>query len=226
MTVDALIRSALRLNNTYDANSSPQPEEMADALTALNAMLLWLSSQRWGIHAEVKESFTLTIGTAAYTIGTGGDLDTARPFRILRAYLRDDGNDYPLNVVANQDYAGIFDKSFSGISAELNYNPTFPLGTVTLHPVPDKAYTLHLESWKPLAEYATTDADINLPPEYQEPLIFLLAARLSGEYGQTNNGLYAVAQQRMKELKQLHAQPVPRFVHPFAGRAFDIRRGF
>lgn len=226
MKVDKLIRASLKLVGAIESNGNPEPEEQQDALDALNQTLNWLSSQRLGVHRLIKESFTLVPGTGTYTYGATGDFDSARPVRIVSAYVRDSDYDYPVDVRADADLAEVGDKSFQGMPEMLALNGTYPLATVSLFPVPDQAYALHVDAWKPLPQLTDVEAELNLPPEYETPLVYLLAARLSTEYKGTDPGLFQLADKYLKDLKRLHAQPVPQVrTDPFSGKRFDILRG-
>lgn len=226
MKVDKLIRVSLKLVGAIESNGNPEPEEQQDALDALNQTLNWLSSQRLGVHSLIKESFTLVPGAGTYTYGATGDFDSARPVRIVSAYVRDSDYDYPVEVRADGDLAEVGDKSFQGMPEMLVLNGTYPLATVSLFPVPDQDYALHVEAWKPLPQFTDVEAELNLPPEYETPLVYLLAARLSTEYKGTDPGLFQLADKYLKDLKRLHAQPVPQVrTDPFSGKRFDILRG-
>lgn len=233
MTVNTLIRSALRLIGAYDTNGNPTPNQIADALHALNLLLYSLATDRNGIYTVTTESFTLTAGDGDYTTA---ELSTSRPIRILKAWIRDNALDYCVDMIAAADYAQIADKTTTGRPEEMYFNPSYPAAAISLYPVPDSAYTLYWQAWKPLAQYASADDDLNLPPEYERALRYALAADLAleygsmdadlaPEYGSMDANLYAIAQQEIAKLKKLHTQPVPRIsTDPFnRGRGYSIR---
>lgn len=222
MTVNTLIRSALRLIGAYDPNGSPTPNQISDALHALNLLLYSLATDRNGVYTVTTESFTLTAGDGEYTTS---DLSTTRPVRVLKAWIRDSSLDYCVDIISAGDYAQIADKTTTGRPEEMYFNPSYPAAAISLYPVPDSAYTLYWQAWKPLAQYTSADDDLNLPPEYERALRYALAADLSPEYGGSDQGLYAVAQQEITKLKKLHSQPVPRIsTDPFnRGRGYNIR---
>lgn len=222
MTVNDLIRSALRLLGAYDINGSPTSNQIRDALHALNLLLYSLATDRNGIYSITSESFTLTAGDDDYTTT---ELSTTRPIRVLKAWTRDGDFDEPVEIVSAQDYAGITDKATAGRPQYLYYNPSYPAASITLWPVPDAAYELHWQAWKPLAQYTSAEDTLNLPPEYERALRYALASDLAPEYGGLDQGLYAIAQGEIAKLKKLHTQPVPRIdSDPFSGRQrYNIR---
>ena len=96
-TIAEIIEAAQRLCGIRDTTDTTRLNE---GLKAFNIMLT--SWEEILQYAPVEESaHTLTVGTQSYTIGTGGDIDTARPTNIVSAFIRDSsGNDYSLNIIS------------------------------------------------------------------------------------------------------------------------------
>lgn len=159
--------------------SAPTATEQANALEALNNMI-----SLWGAEFltpyVVREYFALTIGTASYTIGSGGAFDTVRPMQIANAYLRDsDGYDYDLDVMSAKDYNLISLKTTDGRPTELYYVPAYPLAKIIFNYEPDEAYTAYFEFQKNFTELAALSTTVTLPDEYKEALVLNLAVALA-----------------------------------------------
>jgi hypothetical protein len=117
-------------------------------------------------------SFPAT-GAASYTIGTGGNVNRARPDSIEGALWRSNGFDYPLSVIESfNDYQLITQKATTGQPYAIHYQATYPLGALYVYPAPtsgDVVVTIREE----FSEYTSTGADLALPKKYE------LAVRLS-----------------------------------------------
>lgn len=181
MTARELIRRALLLFGAVDQDEAVDATEANDALASLNDILEGWSANGDAIYQETKESFPLT-GAGSYTIGSGGDFNTIRPTKIITAFTRSGGLDYPLELIDQKFYAEITQKSLgSSHPSYLYYDGGFPLGTIYLWPT--SSYELHLYSMKPLTSITSLDTTINLPPGYAKAIRYNLAVELAPEYG-------------------------------------------
>lgn len=206
MTVTEAIKRAFRLALS---ERNPGADEINDAFDALNTMLATWSAGRNAIHALTEVNKTLVASTASYTIGSGDDIDTPLPNKIVSAFIRSSNTDLPLQQIDATEFDRIFYKSTEGIPEVFYFNRDYSTGTITLFPVPDSAYTLYLKLWSPLSQYANKTANLDLPQEYEEAIIFNLAARLCPEYGRPIPQAVAIfADTSFDMLKALNAQPV------------------
>jgi len=156
-------------------------------------------------YVEEAETFSLTGGTAAYTMGSGGDFDTVRPVKILGAYVRSGNTDYPLDIVDAARYREITQKSWGGTPAQLWYNPVYPLGEIKLYPTPT-GDSIYLDSMKPLSEPAALATSTSFPEGYNRMLRFNLAIDLAPEYGiPISPALAILAEQSKDAIRKLNA---------------------
>lgn len=177
--VSDIIYGALRLCGIRDTTNATL---IAEALTAFNDMRQsWEESLR---HATTTESFTLTAATASYTIGSGGDFDTARPTKIESAFIRDSsGIDYPVDVtMTRKEYNEISDKDAAGRPSKLYYDPQNTLGYIYFDTAPESAETFYITSYKPYTEYAAITDTITEPVNYEKAMKYNLAIDLAPEY--------------------------------------------
>ena len=181
-TAGTIIRRALRLCNVLAAGETASAEDQADALESLNSMIDGWRNQSLMVYALRDESFSVT-GAASYTIGTGGTFNTDRPVKVDRAFMRQNGIDYPIQIADAKAWFDIADKSVTSDYPDwLYYEMSFPLGKIFLFPKPSSG-SLHLVTWVPITEFANASDAVSLPPGYREMLTYQLAMRLGPEYG-------------------------------------------
>lgn len=183
MNVGRLLRSAMKATGAIDTQGSIEPEEYDDALEDCNMMLNSWAAQGHIVYHIVTESLSLVIGQASYTIGTGGNFNTQRPNEIIGGFVRDtDNNDYPIKVIDREEHNNIVTKTVRSRPEKVYYYPSFPLGTLYFYYVPNKAYTVSLDSLKPLTAISSIDNDLNMPSQYEEAIKWNLAVRLCPVY--------------------------------------------
>jgi len=182
-TARTIIRKALQKIGALVKSEQPSADEANDGLDALNAMIDSWGNDSLSVYARTWETFPLT-SSASYTIGTGGNFNTARPENIVSAYLRSGTVDYPVEVIDDEAYSTIVFKSLQGISYFLNYDNAYPLGNIRLYPVPSASYSLFILTEKALTQFTNLDTALSMPPGTERALIYNLAIDLAPEYGQ------------------------------------------
>ena len=175
MTANDIIDAAYRKIRI----NAPSGDADANAFEALNNMIsAW--GTRFATPCNVRESFNLVVGTAEYTIGSGGNFDTARPMLINNAYLvNPDGHSYPLQVISGVDYNRIGSKTQEGRPAKVYYINEYLLVKVIFNKEADAVYTVHFDFIKNFTEFATIGTAVALPNEYKEALVYNLAIKLA-----------------------------------------------
>jgi hypothetical protein len=189
MTPLDIITLALKKAGVVGVGQTPEAEDTNDAFTDLNMMLGQWSRRRWLVFHLVDVAKVST-GAASYTVGPGGDFNVARPDRIESAYVRSlqqaapNRPDYPLSVMTSmEDYAAVGLKSIVGFPRMVFLDSGFPTGTLYPWPIPTTGlYEIHLLFKADLAGFAALTDDVNLPPEYQEAIVYNLVVRLYASY--------------------------------------------
>lgn len=184
-TVLDIITDALQDANIISADEVPNASDGQKAFRILNRMLASDTNENMMIFNNVFEVFTLT-SQQSYTIGSGGDFDTTRPINVTAVYVRDtNGNDIPVEMVDYEQYASIISKPVtSSIPLVAWYNSSFPLGTITLWPVPaNTSWRLVVWSWKAFTSFTSVTDTVSLPPGYEDYMIYNLAVRCSVSWG-------------------------------------------
>lgn len=183
-TGNELVGGALRVVTSVTPGESVDGTEAANALVVLNRMLRSWSAKELMLPFRTLEQFTLTVGQASYTIGPSANFNTVRPDYVTGAYRRDANSvDYPIQIIPKERYNDIRIKNQSGLPWMLYYDAQYPNGIIYLWPAEIQADTLFLESQKPIAQFTTLQTSMNLPGEYEEAIVYLLAQRLAPEYG-------------------------------------------
>ncbi len=181
-----LITSALQNIGAIAIEDAPSAGEAQQALNALNGMLETWSTESLTVYTTQPEVFPLQAGKVSYTMGVGGDFNTARPIVIEQIKIRDpNGFDYPTAPLTDQEYANLYIKTLAGTYPQTWYDDgQFPLKTLSFYPVANSAnYSAIIWSWQALTQFTSTSQDVSFPPGYRETIEFNLAARLGPKYG-------------------------------------------
>lgn len=167
-TARDVITRSFKLIGAIGEGESPTAEAAQDALAAWNAMLSSWSLEANLVYGEARESFPLTEGVAAYTIGAGGDFNTTRPERVLSAFIRDASNlDTPVTIIGAGAYGMISDKSVPTQPVRAYLDSGFPLRTFTFESLPTAGLTFHLITEKPLDQIPDLNTVLIFPPGYE-----------------------------------------------------------
>lgn len=226
-TARDIIKKALQRSGVITKNEVPSGDEFSDGLSMLNDMIASWSNDSLLIYDNVNESFPLVSGQQSYTIGSGGNFNTVRPLQILSAFTRIANIDYNVNIISDDAYFGITQKNIpNSIPEVMVYDAGFPLGTITLYPVPIVG-TLHLLSEKQLTEFSTLDTNVSLPAGWNRALIFNLAVELSSEYGQpVDQAIYQIANESLGKIKTAIARNKKMDMYPYDGNVKNIYSGW
>jgi hypothetical protein len=226
-TARDIITRALQRNGILTKGESPSGDEASDGLTALNDMIASWSNDSLLIYARISESFPLVSGQSSYTIGPSGNFNTTRPLQILTAFTRIGNIDYEMSIIPEQAFDGITQKNISSSIPEVMfYQAGFPLGTITIYPVPTTG-TLHIRSEKQLTELSSLDVDVDFPPGWERALIFNLAIEIAGEYGQTvDEATYLLAMDSLNKIKTAVARNKTMDAYPYNGVNNNVFTGW
>jgi len=148
-------------------------------------------------------SCNMVANQAEYTIGgTGSDIEvTERPEGIIRAYITDGENTYPMAEVTSADYFGTY-----RITGNTNrpcifmYGSGYPQGTITLYPKPSGTQQLSIVYAKPIEVPASLSSSMNYSAGFTEAIIYSLAQRLGITYNVLNESVNAIASQAREKL--------------------------
>lgn len=211
MTGRDLVESCLIEIGALAPGENASAAEASQGLTTLNNLLDGWSTKKLMIYEiAIEATLTLTVGQAAYTLGSGGDLNTSRPIKIQEALIRDSsgsGNprDYPITrMLSTKEYAELGEK---GVSTDYPYAlydaGGNPLRTIYLYPTPSAAHTLVLFSLKPLTAIASLSTTLAFPPGYHRALVKNGAIEFAPQYGkQVTPALVQAAQESKGDIQR------------------------
>jgi len=190
MTTPAqLITLALKQSGVIGVGQAASAEDMQDCFKVMQMMLGQWQTKRLMMYHLVNLSIPCT-GALSYSIGPAGDINVARPNEIQTAFIRlpatGSGNriDYTLRIIkAREDYDRILAKGMGSMPSFLFYDSGFPLGNLYAWPVPSSIYELHITVLDQFQTFATVADIINLPPQYEEAILYNLAGRIRPMYG-------------------------------------------
>ena len=101
-----------------------------------------------------------------------------------------DGGGFPIDynltpIPSYEDYAGLSLKGLRTWPNYFHYNPAFPMGEFRPWPIPPaQVWELHVIIAECLPTTLKATNAINLPPEYWDAIMWILAARMAPSYGQ------------------------------------------
>lgn len=197
-TASTIVRGAFETIGVLGEGQTLDSAKGADGFRRLNLMIRSWSLQNLTIPVTVREVFDLVAlqggPTNPYTIGDGGDFDTDRPptqNALQGAGLiltsSDPDVEIPRAIFTDAMWQAIQIKDLqsggSGVPTGVYYNPTFPLGSIYLWPIPstgDNDLALYLR--KPLVAFPDQTTSVDLPDGVEEAMEYNLAVRLCGPY--------------------------------------------
>ena len=228
MTVEKIIKRALRLLGVYQSGENLPSSEFVDAVEALNALLGSWNNQRLLGPANARVTKVLAAGTVSYNVGTSQAINTPRPVRIDKAFVRDsNGNDIPLMQIGKTEYNEIMDKDLqSSEPGYFFYDATLPHGHIYLYPAPGAGYTLYLDIYYQFTTYSNPSDIVTLQDGMEEALVYNLAIRLATEWGKVaSQEVRMIANETLRNIKRTNSYDIP-LMKTFYSGDFEIARGF
>lgn len=206
----ALITPAMKKLELLGAGVTPTTDEAADALIILNQLLESLRNDKLMCYAIQDETVTLSSGQTTRTVGPTGSLVTTRPVEIQTAYIIVSGQSYPVEIINEDQYAAIPDKtSTSNWPNKIWYQPSMPDGTIYIHPVTSGSSALHILTRTPVLAYAATTDAVSLPPGWERMLSFNLAVELASDWGKpVPPQVMMIAASSMRSVKRMNSRPL------------------
>lgn len=210
-TARTIITAALREIRVLGAGDVPTDDDAEDALYQLKNMMdsWWL--ERLAVY-EIRQDSGLTWAAAqsSRTVGTGGNFNITRPFRITGVVFTVNGVDYPVRkMIERAEYDAIPLKTAQSSFPEFCfYDPQYPLGVLYAFPVPSASVTVAINSWQQIQNFSTLDTQIALPPGYERAIQKNLAIEIAPSYGpsaQPSPELKVQAMQAKANLKTINA---------------------
>ncbi len=229
-----LLKPALRAAGiTMRPGITPSGDQFNELVPEVNRMLQSYNCDGHMVFSTNIEEFELNSGQKIYTIGPGGDFDTARPQYIRDANLIFTTNPQlrtPLKLLDEHEWSLIPMQDIgNSLPWGLFYNPTYGptgRGTIYLAFQPPSGYLLELYTWKALGSTFSSITDlVILPDGYEDLIVWNMAIRAANFYptlatlGPDVRMLAANALQRVRTLNTIC--PTLRSEAEFLGRGGD-----
>lgn len=203
-TAADLIDAALTEIGVRAAGETLSAAEASEGLSTLNRMLDSWAAERLAIYTISRTTWTITASDGSYTVGTGANVNRARPVSVDHVNYIDTSTDpdteYPLAKLTEDAYAGITLKALTSETPQAwYYNPTYPTGTLELWPVPTSS-TLQGVMYAPtaVAQFTALTTAVSVPPGYERAIIKNLALELAPSYGKKVDAALAIQAQEAK----------------------------
>ena len=179
--IDMITRSG-RIAGALGKSETPDADEASNGLQALNTMLESWSIERLAVPYIVQEQLTLSSQQSAYTMGAGGDLNTARPTRIDdTCFVTSNGVNFPLQLIDRAAYAALPVPTLEcNLQWYLFVDYSYPLVTLNFYPVPNTSGVAQIASWKQLQSFPLLTTVLSLPPGYERAIVYNLAIEYWG----------------------------------------------
>lgn len=227
-TAQTLITRALRLLQVVGSGVTPEANDLADGLTALNSMLEGWRNQPQAAWTTDEITGNLTGGQQAYTIGPAGAIVATRPIRIENARIKINGVNYPLQIITQDQWAAIRVQTLSSnIPRYLYSTGDYPQATLNLWPAPSQSAQIILGVLHPFSAFAAVGDAVSFPPGYEEAIAYQLAIRLSPEYGVPISAEVArIATESLAAIKRMNYEPITANLGLGGGRRYNIYADF
>lgn len=185
-TAVGLITRAMKLARVIGKGETPDADESADGLVALNSMLDSWQIEGLMVYQIREESFTWSAAAQSRTIGALGNFVTDLPTKVAESsYFVTNNISTGIKLIDVNAWASIPDKTTTGPYPCLIY-PEYGAALVTLYayPTPSANVTFKLHTWKRLQSFSALTTDLALPPGYERAIAFNLAIEFGdAEFG-------------------------------------------
>lgn len=184
-TALTIIEDALGLTNAVSVDQQLTTDEVSDSLRALNDLLEIFSTRNLAVYGSANQTFNTVANQSVYTIGTGGNWNTTRPVRIVEpGYSVVSGSTFALTSMTQEEYNLIAVKTQTQAYPDRYlYVNDFPLGLITLWPVPSAITPVTLSIDRVLTAISSAGAALSFPPGYAMVFKYKLAIMLAPMFG-------------------------------------------
>jgi hypothetical protein len=146
-------------------------------------------------------------------------LTGARPDRIETAFARLIGSpipvDFPLGILESwEDYSRVGLKTLASLPQYVFLDAGWPVANLYIWPIPTSQYEIHVLMKEVLQSFQALTTSFNMPPEYQDAIVWNLAVRLRAFYRKPPDPVtIELADDALRTIRAAYAQ-VPRIVMP------------
>jgi len=184
-TVLAIGRSALGLTNAIGTDQTLTADEAATVLEVFNDTLESWSIDDLAVYNSANTTYNTIANQGTYTIGSGGDFNGERPIFIGEpAYITYQTVSYQITEITQEQYNAIAIKTQPNILPQwFLYVNDFPLGRITLWPVPSQVLPVTFSIGAALTAATSVGQTVTYPKGYAEGFVYDLAVKLVDKPG-------------------------------------------
>lgn len=174
----------------------------SDGRSSLNLILKSKLSTSDRLFLRTERSVTLVSAAAAYSL-------IPKPLRILSVRRSDsDGREIPMNELSRQEYYDSPNKTTStSVPVSWYFDPQTTTGVLHVWPAPDTNaaadYTLQITCSRPIEDMDDPSNDLDMPQEWIDPIVWMLADDLETEYPVNDGRLAQKIERKAMEAKQI-----------------------
>jgi len=219
ITAGQIVFDALLLNNAIDPINDVNPNDSNICMRFLNMIVKNIQKDA-DLWVTTDVDHTLTAGTESYTVGTGLNIDTAKPSKLKHCRRTDSSsNDVSMEVASRQDYMDIPTKSTQSQPLMVYYNPQITNGVLYVWPTGSAGnLDITLTFQRPIQDFDATGNNPDFPNEWYLWIVHQLAAVISPIYsGQLRSDLVQTATSLFVGLKDFDTEQVPIQFQPTVG---------
>jgi len=182
-------------------------DDYKNAMYSLNSMLQTWTTEGLTVYTINRTVLPLTIGVQAYTLGTGGTLNMARPTWIENMSVIPTGIsplvEIPIKILLDEDWQQVLVKSVASTFPIACYpQGDFPLNTLNFWPIPTVACSVVLYTPGSFGDFQTINDAVSFPNGYERAMRYNLAMEIAPEYGievsSTVQGIAYVAKNQIR----------------------------
>lgn len=162
------------------AGETPSGDDSAMVLDRFNSLIDSLGGEQMFAYTTTTTTATLTAGDSQLTIGTGLEINVARPVSILpQSFTRVNGIDYPLLPVSQAEFNNVAIKSLTSFAPAIcYYGGQASSGTVDFWPVTDASVTVYIVTPTRLSENTVLATELVIPPGYRRYFEYAVAVEI------------------------------------------------
>lgn len=178
-----LIKRSLAMLGVFGEGQTLEAYQGEQARLTLNNMFEQWNLAGLTVYNMPTGSFSTVANQASYTIGSGGDINVARPMQIEKMYIRNNDVDYNIPEFTYQQWADFNLKSLGAdIPFGFYYETQFPLGKIYLAGIPTSIYTIYYVTPKAFTAISALSDSVTYPDGYGKAIELNLAVELSVFY--------------------------------------------
>ena len=212
-----IISLALRKLGVLELGDVPDAATVENASLALNLLIKQMATQGlkiWKVNELyiplVNGQTTYSIGPAYYNAST--DLDTAKPLKVIQAWLRQytvsPPIDTPMQILSKQEYDTLGSKFSTGVANSVYYNVRQNNGDLYVYLTPNQnaayQYQLYFVCQQPMDDVNAGGQVPDFPAEWMNTLVWNLADQLAIEYSVPANHRQEIAMRAKAYQDQLN----------------------